>query len=158
MLDIMMQTKIIEHRGIGGHEDGIDIFACYFRKEDIGPLQKECNVKRETIEWLLQIPEQAGYEYQTKVWRLETLDRLGLLDEEQYKKYATLVWNFVDEIDTAFTDKVNGIYYTRRGDKLVLGQNMEKTNEIKLKDSRNGSYISEAYLLNDEGKTIERPI
>ena len=65
MLDIMMQTKIIEHRGIGGHEDGIDIFA--------------------------------GYEYQTKVWRLETLDRLGLLDEEQYKKYATLVWNFVDE-------------------------------------------------------------
>lgn len=97
MLDTMMQTKIIEHRGIGGHEDGIDIFACYFKKKDIGPLQKECNVKRETIEWLLQIPEQAGYEYQTKVWRLETLDRLGLLDEEQYKKYATLVWNFVDE-------------------------------------------------------------
>ena len=68
------------------------------------------------------------------------------------------LWNFIDEIDTAFTDKVNGIYYTRRGDKLVLGQNMEKTNEIKLKDSRNGSYISEAYLLNDEGKTIERLI
>ncbi len=97
MLDIMMQTKIIEHRGIGGHEDGIDIFACYFRKEDIGPLQKECNVKRETIEWLLQIPEQAGYEYQTKVWRLETLDRLGVLDEEQYRKYAELVWHFIDE-------------------------------------------------------------
>ena len=68
------------------------------------------------------------------------------------------LWNFIDEIDTAFTDKVNGIYYNRRGDKLVLGQNMEKTNEIKLKDSRNGSYISEAYLLNDEGKTIERLI
>lgn len=40
-LDIMMQTKIIEYRGIGGHEDGIDIFACYFRKEDIGPLQEQ---------------------------------------------------------------------------------------------------------------------
>ena len=97
MLDTMMQTKIIEHRGIGGHEDGIDIFACYFKKKDIGPLQKECKVRTETIEWLLQVPEQAGYEYQTKVWRLETLDRLGVLDEEQYRKYAELVWHFIDE-------------------------------------------------------------
>ena len=97
MLDTMMQTKIIEHRGIGGHEDGIDIFACYFKKKDIGPLQKECKVRTETIEWLLQVPEQAGYEYQTKVWRLETLDRLGLLDEELYRKYAELVWHFIDE-------------------------------------------------------------
>ena len=68
------------------------------------------------------------------------------------------LWNFIDEIDTAFTDKVNGIYYTRRGNKLVFGSECREADEIKLKDNRNGSYISEAYLLNDEGKTIERLI
>ena len=68
------------------------------------------------------------------------------------------LWNFIDEIDTAFTDKTSGIYYTRRGDKFVLGSEHGKASEIKLKNSCDGSYISEAYLLNDEGKTIERLI
>ena len=97
MLGTMMQTKIIEHKTLGGHENGIDIFAYYFQKKDIGPLCKECAVKQETIEWLLQMPKEAGYEWQTKIWRLKTLDYLGLLNEKQHEAYATMVWNFVDE-------------------------------------------------------------
>lgn len=97
MLDTMMQTKIIEYRTVGGYEEGIDIFSFYFRKEDIGPLKKVCSVKQDTIEWLLIVPNEAGYEWETKVWRLKILDKLGLLNESQHRRYVTLLWKFVDE-------------------------------------------------------------
>ena len=56
MLDVMLQTKIVEHKTMHGHGDGIDIFSYYFRKEDIGPLQRKCIVRPETIAWLLEHP------------------------------------------------------------------------------------------------------
>ena len=80
-----------------GHGDGIDIFSYYFRKEDIGPLQRKCIVRPETIAWLLEIPSEAGYEWRTKVLRLETLYRLQLLDEKQQQAYAALLWHYVSE-------------------------------------------------------------
>ena len=97
MLDVMLQTKIVEHKTMHGHGDGIDIFSYYFRKEDIGPLQRKCIVRRETIAWLLEIPSEAGYEWRTKVLRLETLYRLQLLDEKQQQAYAALLWHYVSE-------------------------------------------------------------
>lgn len=97
MLDVMLQTKIVEHKTMHGHGDGIDIFSYYFRKEDIGPLQRKCIVRPETIAWLLEIPSEAGYEWRTKVLRLETLYRLQLLDEKQQQAYAALLWHYVSE-------------------------------------------------------------
>ena len=97
MLDVMLQTEIVEHKTMHGHGDGIDIFSYYFRKEDIGPLQRKCIVRPETIAWLLEIPSEAGYEWRTKVLRLETLYRLQLLDEKQQQAYAALLWHYVSE-------------------------------------------------------------
>ena len=97
MLDVMLQTKIVEHKTMHGHGDGIDIFSYYFRKEDIDSLQRKCIVRPETIAWLLEIPSEAGYEWRTKVLRLETLYRLQLLDEKQQQAYAALLWHYVSE-------------------------------------------------------------
>jgi len=81
-----------------GHGDGIDIFSYYFRKEDIGPLQRKCIVRPETIAWLLEIPSEAGYEWRTKVLRLETLYRLQLLDEKQQQAAKDFLhWLVYDE-------------------------------------------------------------
>ncbi|MGN0355171.1 MAG: hypothetical protein ACI4EI_08870 [Muricoprocola sp.] len=97
MLDEMLQTKIVEHRTMHGHGDGIDLFAFYFQKEEIGTLRNECRVSPETVEWLLEDPNEEGYEWNTKVSRLEELDHLGLLNEEQRKAYGKLLWRYVSE-------------------------------------------------------------
>lgn len=145
VLGIMLGTKIFEHRSLYGHGDGIDIFACYFRKEELGKLRAYCTADSETIAWLLENPlrpddahvecgtsagqaivyhtsgigifenepndsahsgkrdsaepDLAGrariYEWQTKVLRLEILDGLKLLSEEQRRNYAKLLWSRV---------------------------------------------------------------
>ena len=97
MLDVMLRIKIVEHKTMYGHEDGVDLFSYYFRKADIGPMRSMCAVRQETIEWLLEIPSEAGYEWRTKILRLETLYRLQILDEKQQKAYATLLWSYVSE-------------------------------------------------------------
>lgn len=95
MLNQMLQTKIVEHRPWYGHEKAIDIFDYYFIKEDIGSLIEYCNVESSTIENLLIIPKEYGYEWKTKVARLEMLDNLGLLNETQKVDFAKLLWSHV---------------------------------------------------------------
>ena len=108
MLDEMLQTRIIEHRTMQGHGDGIDMFAFYFRKEEIGALRGECRIRPETVEWLLENPEEEGYVWRTKVGRLETLDRLGFLNKEQQKAYGKLLWSYVSE--TTGLPKLNNFH------------------------------------------------
>lgn len=97
MLDTMLQTKIVEHKTLHGHGDGMDLFAYYFRKMEIGPLKELCSVAPQTIAELLEIPDECGYVWQTKVLRLECLDTLGLLSEDQRQEYAKLIWAFVSD-------------------------------------------------------------
>lgn len=97
MLDEMLQTAIVEHKTLHGHGDGMDLFACYFKKKELGPLKELCVVHPATIAKLLEIPLEYGYVWQTKVLRLEILDSMGLLNEEQRQGYAKLIWNFVGE-------------------------------------------------------------
>ena len=97
MLDEMLQTAIVEHRTMHGHGDGMDLFACYFKKVNLGPLKALCAVRPETIAELLEIPAECGYVWQTKALRLEILDSMRLLNEEQRQEYAKLIWTFVGE-------------------------------------------------------------
>lgn len=97
LLNELLQTKIVEHKNMHAQEAGIDIFEYYFRKEDIGPLLGYCDVPSTTIEQLLVIPDEYGYEWKTKVVRLEVLYNLGLLSEEQKYSYAKLLWKYVSE-------------------------------------------------------------
>lgn len=97
MLDTMLQTKIVEHKTLHGHGEGMDLLACYFRRSEIGTLKKFCRVDPQTIAWLLEIPRECGYVWKTKVLRLEILDTLGLLNETQRQAYAKMVWLFVSE-------------------------------------------------------------
>lgn len=110
MLDTMMQTKIVEHKTLHGHGDGMDIFAFYFKKLDIGVWKKECRVTPDTISDLLEIPDECGYVWQTKALRLGVLYDLELLDEEQQKAYARLLWRFVSE-DTGLPKMSNMYLY-----------------------------------------------
>lgn len=98
MLDEMLRTKIVEHRTLYGYSEGIDFFAFYFQKEKIGSLQSECRVETETIEWLLEEPEEEGYVWKSKIIRLETLNNLRLLNEKQQRAYARLLWSYVSEV------------------------------------------------------------
>lgn len=97
MLDTMLQTAIVEHKTMHGHGEGMDLFACYFDKTELGPLKALCEVRPETTAKLLEIPQEYGYVWQTKVLRLEILDSMGLLNEEQRQGYAKLIWSFVGE-------------------------------------------------------------
>lgn len=54
-----------------------------FKKTELGSLKELCVVQPETIAKLLEIPSEYGYVWQTKVLRLEILDAMGLLNEEQ---------------------------------------------------------------------------
>ena len=95
MLDEMLQTAIVEHKTLHGH--GMDLFACYFKKTELGSLKELCVVHPETIAKLLKISLKFGYVWQTKVLRLELLDSMDLLNEEQRQEYAKLIWTFLGE-------------------------------------------------------------
>ena len=97
MLGTMMDTAIVEHKTLYGREDGLDLFDYYFCKTDIGPYREICQVEQSTIVWLLKPAEKADYTWRTKVMRLETLDSLGLLEVEQRRAYARLLWSYVSE-------------------------------------------------------------
>ena len=97
MLGTMMDTAICEHRMLHGHADGIDLFDYYFCKTDIGENRRFCQVEDSTVEWLLEPSEKADYAWRTKVTRLEVLDDLGLLTDQQQKAYAQLLWSHVSE-------------------------------------------------------------
>lgn len=96
MLGELLTTKIYEHRNLMGHQDAIDIFDYYFSKEDTRSKLPYCKVKEETIAYLLSEPDTL-YKWRTKVARLETLQGLGLLTEEQQAAYGKLLWKYVDE-------------------------------------------------------------
>lgn len=96
MLGELLTTKIYEHRNLMGHQDAIDIFDYYFSKEDTRSKLPYCKVKEETIAYLLSRPDTL-YKWRTKVARLETLQGLGLLTEEQQAAYGKLLWKYVDE-------------------------------------------------------------
>lgn len=97
MLNEMLQTKIVEHKSWHGYREAIDIFDCYFKKEDIGPLISNCCVDAAVVEELMSIPAEYGYEWKTKVARLHVLYENGFLSEAQKVAYAKLVWSFVSE-------------------------------------------------------------
>lgn len=97
MLGTMMETEIVEHRTLMGQREGIDLFDYYFQKIYIGPLKDYCQVTPSIIEKLLRSTSDNIYEWRAKVTRLELLDRLGLLNQDQKHKYAELLWERVDE-------------------------------------------------------------
>lgn len=89
----MLITKIVEHPVFTGQIKSLDIFEYYFRKENLHRFTSLCNIKPETIEFLLSDQNDTQYVWRTKVVRLLTIDQIGMLIPEQRQRMTKKIWS-----------------------------------------------------------------
>lgn len=97
MFGVMLGTAICEHKTLYGHGDGLDLFDYYFRKKDLGPWKQYCAAEPSVVDRLLEHGSDTLYVWRTKVMRLDVLNELGLLNDNQRWSYGELIWSRVSE-------------------------------------------------------------